>query len=755
MSDRKISAAFYETLGSAAETVVPRTLPAMVPLPIVADWVENIEISTTWRTDVTQSITKDEEERRALLTRPVRQLSARLVGRSNSETHTLAQQAMNYAYSNAPAPIYCDQAEITGSSGATIYCDTRYKRFYLGQRVIIQSAKPLEKQADNLVQWATIQDVANNYVVLAGAPARVPAVGDLLIPCMDVQISTETSGSLIVDNLLQVKVDWLETAGPESLPASHPPLSYDNLKGLVAYAESTPVFDLPPNWIDGIDIAILRRADTEGLGKGTAIFAQGSPYHQFSLKMLARDRETAWAQQRFFDAMQGRCGQFYLLSFNDPWTLDAAPFPTTSACKILPIGSHEEIAAHFQHVAFIRANGEVVIRKIQSVVDMTTYYGITLATALPDTNFVAIRPAHLCRFNSDTYSVNWVTDTVAESTFEIVEIRTHSGTAFDYPSLLHFDSYRSRTTIELSNPNIWFDATSNSYSVDKETNYSPPNRKLAAAWPNANNEVVTIFDVREQLASETTRDWSNIKRPYLTATETSASLQPVLVRYSDPNDNAGKPAISRALYKIEYPNTLTNQLPRTQDLWSTANGWTLILSYCPHRFFPTTSLAAELVSIESTTGGVFRIRSDFGTASPYTQPRMEILRASGTTSIVTLTSTLIQSEELAPQILVVRYDTFSLGLGHIVQVFKNGQSIGSFSFSAGETMQLPALYAKQEFFRVFVSSASIPKTQLANWGNIGAMNSLLSYKRSLSNSEINNIAAALARTSSGTWTNLP
>lgn len=753
MSDRKISAAFYEALGTPAEVVVPRALPAVPPLPIVADWIDNVEISTTWRTDVTRSVTKDEEERRALLTRPVRQLTATLTGRNNEETHTLAQQVMNYAYSNAPAPIYCDQAFIESASGTTIYCDTRFRRIHIGQRVIIQSERELTKQSDNLVQWAVVADVANNYVVLSSAPARAPVRGDLLIPCMDVQVTTETSGSLIVDNVLQVQVSWMETPGPESIPASHPPLSYDNLNGLVAYADGIPVFDLPPNWIDGIQTQVLRRAESDGLGKGTSIFAQGSPYHRFALTMMAKDRETAWAQQRFFDAMQGRCGQFYLLSFNDPWVLDATPFPTTSACRIKPIGSHEEIALHFRHAAFTRANGEVVVRQIQSVVDGGTYYGITLASALPDTNFVSIKPAHLCRLDSDTYTATWVTDQINESEFEIVEIRTFSGSAFDYPSLLHFSSYRTPTTIAQSSPHIWFDATANSYTTDKETNYSPPNRKLAASWPSFYNEVVNVFDVREALPSETTTDWSIIKRPYLSAVETSASIQPVLIRFADFTDNDGKPAIAKPRFALNFPNSFGNQLPRTQDLWSTADGWTLIFAYTPPVNKPATAVEAELIQIEGSPSigqpavSLFAVYTEYASSPSLVSAR----QVNGVYRTFNPSLPLVQNLETESQILVIRYDA---GLS-TVELIKNGLAGGSTTLAVGQTLVLPSSYTKQEFGRAFNTSLPLTKTALTKWGVYGSLNTLLSYRTKLTNAQLNNVGLALADASGGRWTNLP
>lgn len=756
MSDRKISAAFYEALGTPAEVVVPRALPAVPPLPIVADWIDNVEISTTWRTDVTRSVTKDEEERRALLTRPVRQITATLTGRNNEETHTLAQQVMNYAYSNAPAPIYCDQAFIESASGTTIYCDTRFRRIHIGQRVIIQSERELTKQSDNLVQWAVVADVANNYVVLSSAPARAPVRGDLLIPCMDVQVTTQASGTLIVDNVLQVQVSWMETPGPESIPASHPPLSYDNLNGLVAYADGIPVFDLPPNWIDGIETQILRRAETDGLGKGTSIFAQGSPYHRFALTMMAKDRETAWAQQRFFDAMQGRCGQFYLLSFNDPWVLDAAPFPTTSACRIKPIGSHEEIALHFRHAAFTRANGEVVIRQIQSVVDGGTYYGITLASALPDTDFVSIKPAHLCRLDSDTYTATWITDQINESKFEIVEIRTFSGSAFDYPSLLHFDSYRVPTAIAQSLPDIWFDATANAYTEDKETNYTPPNRKLAAAWPNINNEVVNLFDVRESLASETTSDWSNIKRPYLSAVTALNPPKPVLIRFGNVFDNNGKTAIARGLYSLNFPNSPAGfQLARTQDLWSLANGWTLFYSYTPPSKFPATLSESEIFSIEgsdSSPGPIvscLSLRSEYVSASNL--PTLTVRQTNNFSLFTNLSLPIIQASSSEPQILVIRYDV----VFRQIEVIKNGVAIGSVTLNAGQTIYTPSYYTKQEFGRAFNALLPATKTALTQYGQHGSLNSFISYRRKLNNSEVNTVALAISDSSGGSWNNLP
>lgn len=757
--DRRITAALLEGLVSTPEIVSPRPLVMgfeglpIAPLAIPPDWVESVELTTSWRTDVTVAKTSNVEDRRGLLSRPTRSLTVTVTGRNTRETHVLAQSLMGYAWANAPAPLYCDQTYVLRSevlSGAcVIYCDTRWRRFFIGQRVLLQAKGIAVKQRDNFVQWAYVSVVNNDSLVLTAVPERMPQPGDLVVPCMDAEVSPKQTGTFVVDTLLKVRLTWEETAGPESIPATHPLASYDNLLPFVAHTEDgIPIFDFPADWSDGLKISVNRRASSDSVGRSTLTETDGQPYHDFQTSFLCPTREVAWGVIRFFDSMRGRVGQFYLLHPNDPWVLWAPlPFNNSTACNINAIGSHEEILLHYTHVAFTHADGRVFVRKLDDVDDVLPsgdHYRLTWTEPLTDyAGIIKIRPIHLCRLNDDSMTENWETDGVCRIDLNPVEMRTFDNAQTPTPeNLLHFSSSRDRTAITLSNPQFWFDAGSNVYAATGLGSFV-----LADPWPSRRSAASLVFDARESLPTLIPADVP-ANYPRLIAPFT----YPGLMRFSEIWQNNNARTLASANFRLSQHDSSQNAyVPLDQQhLWSNAHGWTLILCITPFSVVPNPGVESCPVEVLLPNGTpVFQLIAAHYLGGVIGAGGVRFLDSGGATRTQGFVNTI--SNIVRTRILVVHFDPATSRL----YVHLDGASLLVGGYMTVTGLNLPAAYGSSAWGHGLTGVSLPPSTSLAGaWAVRAALNTIINYRRALAASEVNAIGHELALMYNGVWTDL-
>jgi hypothetical protein len=767
---RRVSQSSIEVLATAQNLVKPRPLTTLGleltnPLTIANDWSIDVELSTSWRTDITRAggDLVDAEESIGMLTRPTRRLTCRITGRNREETHALAQIMLSYALNGGPAPLYQDNTTITSASAQDanlrVSGDFSFGHFYPGQRVVILSPDPIRSRYENKAQWSTILESANDYLLLEGIPVRMPVPGvDMIVPCMDADLVASSSGTFITDDILRATLVWNETAGPETLPATFPPQAFNNLDAIVSFsAEGLPILDIPPDWSNGIDVRVDRRLSQQPLGRSTVTKPTGLPFFAFGLNFLAPNRRKAWDVLRVFDACRGRVGKFLFLHPNRAWRFFASPFSSLTACNIQIVGQRYDVATHFRKAAFVDANGQAFVRDISSVDNISNaFFRLNLATALPHTNFVAVLPIHECRLASDTLTQNWLTNTVAQTSLELEEIKNDVNVAvIGGSAALRFDLNRNHSKLSLSNPDIWLQPSTNSYQLNTTTGV------LTATQPDPLRpiRVHRVHDVRETVPPQLSALLES-ERPFLWARQTPGTM----TRFVPVLKNYGKLSVVGCTYSLSCLEAPTSGLfpppaPLVkQHLWSNTAGWTLFLGATPWgrstspmwSTGPSPGVAGyatgEILRIVGDGNDIVRLMSDNTSGDQF---RVRIT-GGGIATINNFNQRHFKDGWQKAYFVVLRFDA---ALGRLYVHLDGLNMAPGPGYLNVPSIQIPVNY-ECYIGGVFNSplATGVFGRALANtWTAAGAVNVFASWKRALTPVEVNDIGEELSASYGCRW----
>ena len=758
-----------EFLASPAEIVVPRPLrmfggEPLNPLTIAPDWTTEIEMTTSWRTDLSRADGLDVEEAVGYLTRPARSMTCSITGRSNEETHVLSQILLGYATANAPAPIYCDAATIVDYSVDTgvdpnqiiVYGDFSHGHYFIGQRVVILSTDIVKSRGENKAQWLQIVETGNDWLRLSGVPARLPTRKiDFIVPCMDADMVESASGSFLTDGILRAQVTWNESSGPETLPASFPPMAFNNLSPFVGYTEEgLPIFDFRVNWASGLDVEVSRTIRSTPQGRSTIQAASGGAFLTFNVNMLATSRKVAWDHLRFFDGCRGRAGIFVYIHPNPAWKLYTPfPFNSTTLVNIYAIGSRGAISDNFRYVALTKNDGRVFLRRIVGVTNVADVnYRIELETPLPDTTgYIKIAPAHISRLGKDSITQAWKNDGVNTTEFEIKECLTNTEATIPAgQAAIELEAQREYSTITARDPDVWLHPASHTFAFNPKSGTLQP----TAPWPAEQFAANRVYDPRELVGSNAELNFRP-KRPWGHARQAGNAI----LQYPQPFQNKGKSFVRNGEYAISSltPATLAvNGTPNPitwPHLWSNTTGWTLIISLTP---FDSTNSAWPYVQGEN-----MRVMGTWvGTPNaPLFVLFTSHMNAANDCGIAWKDNNAISRQvqftgvqfrqTSRTNLLVVRFDPTTGRLhAHVNGV--NGIAGGFFSTTG---FYITDTYVEAVFGSAFnYGTFTNYSANMNTWGNLGAINAVLSFQRALTSLDVNEVCFELTEAYGGLWT---
>jgi hypothetical protein len=415
-----------EILGRSFSPISYSTVTDAV-FPIIADnnWRNEVSDSCTWQTDVSRSKTTGAEERVSMCSRPARDFQVLLSGMSREESARMMMNALAMGKNPSIMPIYSDFATTTSGTAPGVKflpCDTRYKRFYPGQRIamvpadfslVIPSAgNPLQLQMD------VIDYIAHDGLHLVNGPAVQVVRSSLVFPMIDCELSLSQEITALTDGIIEWRLSYSELSGNSALPAQWD----DNLRMLFPYYNGYPIFDMDSNWRDSVTIKIVRDGERNQQGK-TYLVSPDGPASRFEFTSLYEqyERRDAWLLAAFFDSRRGRCYPFWLPNPQMMFTIYSVP--STTVIRVQPVPYVGALSDNFTHVAVTNADGSLSLHAVSSIDNtIDTYYEITLSEALSATTITDVTTAHLCRFSSDTLERKWVTDGICSSKVSMISL---------------------------------------------------------------------------------------------------------------------------------------------------------------------------------------------------------------------------------------------------------------------------------------------------------------------------------------------
>jgi len=396
--------------------VYPLDLPDDLPEFFLHNWATAVRLTTPWQTDVQSSMDTASEERVGLVTRPTRTVVARFSGLAPEQAAQIQVDLRRRSGERMPFPLYCDHSRITSDdSGALVACNTRYRRFFRGQRVAVVNWTS-DRQLDS-PQFSRIEEVLPAQLTLVDSVTRVE--GGRVYPLIDAEVMLESSPLLHAEGgPVDVEVVAQEVAGRSALPGLG-----DSVTGFQTY-NGSPVILLGANWEGGLEQGVVRPGERYAAGRTDVVEAKGDrARHSHSYPFVATTREDAWEAIRLFDVCRGRAGTMWLVPFSS--TIRLSEFVSPNIVKVYKDQPLSWMESYVTTLGAVLTSGATTLAPVGSIADGGTTWDITLGRGMfPSAPSVIkrVEPACLVRFEKDALVENWVVDEVCEMKLQFLDL---------------------------------------------------------------------------------------------------------------------------------------------------------------------------------------------------------------------------------------------------------------------------------------------------------------------------------------------
>lgn len=629
------------TVSALAASPPPISAAASAPASqfyLFHNWDAPSVLETAFSTDVTASSASVSEERRALVDRPYKTQQCLLTNLTRSEATRALYLLLRAAQEPTLVPVYSSVTFMTGApSGAVVPCDTRYRRFAPGVRVLLYNP------VSEVVEDAVISSMTHTTMTLTGSPSGTFAEGSRVYPLMDCEVIQNASKTLLTDGLSEVDVQFQELQGPTALP----PLDLWYPSGRPAFS-GIPFLNSYPNWAKGVSIEVQQPGQVSEFGRGTIARIRGvRPKLLFRFYLTALSREEAWDHLRFFDACMGRLRTFWL---QNPLVMfePVADVETTHADVLAMAPDDFEVAADefTTHLMIEEFDGTLTLATVSGATDasgVTRFaFSPSLAGTISQADIKSITSVHKCRFYTDNMVETWLTDEVCDLQFQVIEVLEETAASVtnlaDSLAAAGFEGVGSK-----GGPFWWLSLSKNVYE-----NASP----IVLADPGSPNgdgdEILRVFDARESTPASGT---PNSVRPILVNTFPSGSI--LLHKLSDSTVARGRLSAHFPAANVEYCKLDSLAVPLEDSWFDNTDGFTM--------FVVVNDLADSVDFFEQV--GVL----EWSESSCDVFPLLNIVSASGS---VSYTAQTVPSNAVG--IFVLRWDP-----GVSMRVFKNGVQLAA------------------------------------------------------------------------------
>lgn len=400
--------------------VIPNALPSVLANIFSHNWASRCVVESAYGTDITAAATSVAEERRAVVDRPYRTLQIRFTGFDRFELTRLSMTlARLCSQRSTPVPLVSDFSKVTAtSSGTTIHCDTRYRRFFLNGRVLIHSWDANRRPAN--VEYGQIQAMGvDNITLQAPLVGSFPA-GSRVYPCLEAEIDLEKTMDLLSDENCDLQLTVRERSGRSALPSSVG--QFVNPDGFPTHG-GRPIFDVGHDWSANLRSGVYREGSKFASGRAEIISAFGArPQMERELRMILFGRDKFWKVLNFFDSRRGRMRSFWLV---EPAAYFQPTVLQTTQVTVKAAGNIQDVQDFIKYVAVVKRDGTTYIRGISSVTPSGADWVIAFDAVIPSTSLADVRkvtPAYLVRLKDDSLREEWITDEHMETSLAGIEV---------------------------------------------------------------------------------------------------------------------------------------------------------------------------------------------------------------------------------------------------------------------------------------------------------------------------------------------
>jgi hypothetical protein len=411
----------FEVLGRRFVPLSGFTVPTAL-LHYNHNWIEGVSLTSSYNTDVSKAATSIAEERRQLLDRPYRDLEVNWLIRDAENVDTFLVELRRYNQERMAVPLYMDTTELTQNAGIGqpyAYCDTTRRRFFPSGMVAVVEYGT--EGAVGTVEYKQIREKLGNRLrftsnftnaFTAGRTAILPLV--MVHEVLDMGFEEATEHTYIV------KASFREVYGKTALP----PVATDVPSNFYEYL-GYPIFDVGPDWSNGIEVRFLREGSMQTSGRGEQVDARGDRQRRVHKLPFLEQRARAWDLISFFDSRRGRARAYWLIDYENVW--DVLSFELGDTVLVIdPLGDFDSFVGEFDYAGITLSDGVSVVREAVTIEEVLGTWKITLDSALPS-GYTAgdvqrFGRARLTRNRSDSLTEKWHSTNACSIDLETVEL---------------------------------------------------------------------------------------------------------------------------------------------------------------------------------------------------------------------------------------------------------------------------------------------------------------------------------------------
>ena len=420
-------------LAQAIEVIGNIGVAAPVPLPLattvdffINNWASIVDMESNYETDITRSPFTLTEERRSFQQRPQRAISYRWTRDSKEEYDRMVVFLRRLTGENLQALLMQDFANVTApqaSGEAVIHCDAAHKRFFPGQRILV-SKMPDGFQTHASVEILTILSASDIAIKTSTVPSQIfdPDDNWTVFPIMDCEKKLDTEQTDETNETIDLGIELFEYRGPSALPPTTVglPDGWEIAFGL-------PIWEIEPNWINGVPKGYKRYGLMQKQGRATRPQTEGDRYSQTQRYDLLLERPDFWRVLNFFDSRRGRGIAFWAVDREWVWTVVDTDTSFIDVQPFQDFADFNQIWTEDSSGAGIVMNdGTIHIVHINSVQEVGGVWRLTLigGESLPPIDVSQIdrfARARTTRFQSDSMREKWDTSKVARVSLSTIE----------------------------------------------------------------------------------------------------------------------------------------------------------------------------------------------------------------------------------------------------------------------------------------------------------------------------------------------
>jgi len=376
--------------------------------PLVPNWSSAVKESLAFKTEVL--VSRDgTEQRRALRTTPRRSFSFSALA-DHDRMRTLSAFL-------AGSPLATKMPEVTRGVRSTTALPSG------GNSITVRSVPEwlvpgaaVGLASRRRVREFEVDTVVGDVVQFTSAADLAMASGALLSPLVEGWMSDSVQASMRTGMIGTVDVDFDVAPATEAVDEGE--IDYVN------WYEGREIFMARPNWARPATAQFQHDVETVDYGRGRV--ARFLPVdfgtRVFQAAYLNRSADDVQYVRQFFARMKGQRGEFHLPSWEDDLPLKERAEVGTST---ITIAGSEVFAAYaddpvHRTILITTKIGRYFPRSIESIALSGGDSVVTLSTPwafdLDPQEVVTISWMPVCRFASDSLTIEWITDQVAQTT---------------------------------------------------------------------------------------------------------------------------------------------------------------------------------------------------------------------------------------------------------------------------------------------------------------------------------------------------